>query len=122
MLALANKHDLRIILPFIDNWEWWGGIRQFCAFFGVDFKEFYTDEKVKLGFKAYIRHILTRKNTITGVLYKDDPAILAWETGNELDYDSTGLKPELPSAEEVSRICPITVYRGLVTHHNAVTT
>jgi endo-1,4-beta-mannosidase len=25
-----------------------------------------------------------RRNTVTGILYKDDPTILAWQTGNEL--------------------------------------
>lgn len=103
MLALANKYGVRIIIPFIDNWEWWGGIRQFCSFFSVNFREFYRDDKVKLGFKAYVRHVLLRRNTVTGVLYKDDPAIMAWETGNELDYDDTGINPGLPTSAEVRK-------------------
>ena len=35
-------------------------------------------------FEATISHLLERTNTITGVKYKDDKAILCWETGNEL--------------------------------------
>ncbi|MGE5296083.1 MAG: hypothetical protein ACM3VT_14770, partial [Solirubrobacterales bacterium] len=31
-----------------------------------------------------ITYVLNRKNTVTGVVYRDDKAILAWETGNEL--------------------------------------
>ena len=27
---------------------------------------------------------MNRKNTLTGVLYKDDPTIFGWETGNEI--------------------------------------
>ena len=26
---------------------------------------------------------LNRRNTVNGILYKDDPAILAWQLGNE---------------------------------------
>jgi mannan endo-1,4-beta-mannosidase len=36
-------------------------------------------------FKATIRHVIMRKNTLTGVAYRDEPAIFGWETGNELD-------------------------------------
>jgi mannan endo-1,4-beta-mannosidase len=32
-----------------------------------------------------IAHLVNRRNTITGVLYRDDKAILCWETGNELE-------------------------------------
>jgi endo-1,4-beta-mannosidase len=31
-----------------------------------------------------VSFVLNRRNTYTGTLYKDDKAILAWETGNEL--------------------------------------
>jgi mannan endo-1,4-beta-mannosidase len=35
-------------------------------------------------FKAHIGFVLNHINRYTGIAYKDDPAILAWETGNEL--------------------------------------
>jgi mannan endo-1,4-beta-mannosidase len=35
-----------------------------------------------------VRHVLNRVNTRTGVAYRDDSAILGWETGNELDAPS----------------------------------
>ena len=36
--------------------------------------------------------MLTRRNSITGVLYRDDPSILAWELAHELANfgDGTG--------------------------------
>ncbi|BGP27822.1 hypothetical protein JCM10295v2_006800 [Rhodotorula toruloides] len=34
--------------------------------------------------QTYITKFLTRVNSYTGVAYKDDPTIIAWETGNEL--------------------------------------
>lgn len=34
--------------------------------------------------KAYVAHLLNHVNKYTGVVLKDEPTILAWETGNEL--------------------------------------
>ena len=31
-----------------------------------------------------IEYLLNRKNVYTGIQYKDDKAVFAWETGNEL--------------------------------------
>ncbi len=85
VLATANEKGVRVIIPFVDNWHWWGGIAEYAKFRGKEAKEFWTDEQLIADFQATIRHTLNRKNTITGVLYKDDPAIFGWETGNELD-------------------------------------
>ncbi|KNZ61406.1 uncharacterized protein VP01_1404g2 [Puccinia sorghi] len=45
---------------------------------------FYRNENVIESFKNYIEVILTHVNQYTGIAYRDDPTILAWETGNEL--------------------------------------
>ena len=37
---------------------------------------FYTDGTIRQWFKDCVRTILERRNTVTGVLYKDEPAIL----------------------------------------------
>eukprot|EP00750_Incisomonas_marina_P018166 INCI2737.2.p1 GENE.INCI2737.2~~INCI2737.2.p1 ORF type:complete len:688 (-),score=97.25 INCI2737.2:863-2926(-) len=36
------------------------------------------------GFKSYVSALVNHKNQFTGVALRDEPAILAWETGNEL--------------------------------------
>jgi mannan endo-1,4-beta-mannosidase len=84
MLALANEYGVRIIFPLVNNWQWMGGRPNYAAFRGKDKKAFWTDPELIADFKATIRHVLERRNTITGTLYKDDKAILCWETGNEL--------------------------------------
>jgi hypothetical protein len=86
MLQLCNVHGIRVIIPFIDRWDWWGGIDAFRAFRHAS--SFYQDPQVKQDFKDLITDVLNRVNTFTGVKYKDDKAILAWETGNELNCPS----------------------------------
>jgi len=85
MIALAHQHNLRLILPFIDHWEWWGGRKQLAAFYGENEDDFYdTKSKTFAAYLNIIRQVITRKNTLTGRYYFDEKAIMAWETGNEL--------------------------------------
>ena len=84
VLASANKYGVRLIIPIIDNWKWMGGRPQYAAFREKDSKVFYRDEQLKADYKATVNYLLNRKNTITGIAYKDDKAILAWELGNEI--------------------------------------
>ena len=85
VLQIANEKQVRIILPLVDNWKWMGGVEQYAAFRGKEAEEFWTDRQLIDDFKATVRHVVNRRNTLTGQLYRDDKAILAWETGNELD-------------------------------------
>lgn len=84
VLEVADQKGVRVIIPFVDNWIWWGGIREYAAFRGKEKEAFWTDPQVIADFKKTIEFVINRKNTFTGVRYKDDKAILAWETGNEL--------------------------------------
>jgi mannan endo-1,4-beta-mannosidase len=50
----------------------------------IDFSaRFYTNEQANAAYQAYIKMLLNRTNTITGVTYKDDPTIMAWQLANE---------------------------------------
>ncbi len=84
VLEVANKTGVRIIIPFVDNWIWWGGIAEYATFRGKSKQAFWTDPQVIEDFKRTIEYVINRTNTYTGIKYKDDKAILAWETGNEL--------------------------------------
>ena len=46
--------------------------------------QFFTDPQLIQDFKDVLKFMLLRKNTINGIVYKDDVTILAWQTGNEL--------------------------------------
>lgn len=85
VLAIAKQKGIRVIIPLVDNWKWWGGIAEYARFRGKKPQEFWTDQQLIDDFKQTIHYTLNRRNTLTGTLYKDDPAIFGWETGNELD-------------------------------------
>lgn len=85
MIALADQYGLRLILPFIDHWKWWGGRDQLAAFYGEEGQDLHDiDSKTYAAYLNVIKQVINRKNTITGRYYRDEPAIMAWETGNEL--------------------------------------
>lgn len=85
VLLIANEVGIRLIIPFVDNWRWWGGRGEYAAFRGKSKDDFWTDRQVIEDFKKTIAFVINRTNTATGVPYRDEKAILAWETGNELE-------------------------------------
>jgi len=84
VLALANEYSVRLIIPFVDNWKWMGGRMHYAAFRDKQPDDFWTDPQLKEDYRETVRFVLNRRNTITGTIYKDDKAILAWELGNEI--------------------------------------
>jgi mannan endo-1,4-beta-mannosidase len=84
VLQIANETGVRVIVPFVDNWKWWGGPAEYAGFRQKAKEAFWTDPELIADMKATIRFVVDRRNTFTGIPYKDDKAIMAWETGNEL--------------------------------------
>ncbi len=84
VLQVANETGVRLIIPLVDNWPWMGGKAEYAAFRGKQPLDFWTDSLLISDFKQTVNYVLNRKNTFTGVEYKNDKAILGWETGNEL--------------------------------------
>lgn len=92
-LALANKYGVRVIFDLTaDYGNYLGGIESYTSWRGKKAADFYTDPQLREDFKATIRYVFNRVNSVTGVAYKDDQAILAWQFGNELD------KAKIPEA------------------------
>jgi hypothetical protein len=54
LLAIARQSGVRIIMPLIDRWEWWGGVTQFAALFGASHADFYSDPKVVAAWKVRV--------------------------------------------------------------------
>ena len=110
VLAKANQYGIRVIVPFVDHWHWIGGMDGYVWLAGESdgnapsqsgFQDwawrFYSSEKCMDLFKQMITHLLNRTNSVTGIMYKDDPAILCWETGNEI-----GNRSQVERDEELS--------------------
>ena len=34
VLDVANRTGVRLIIPFVDNWSWWGGRAEYAGFRG----------------------------------------------------------------------------------------
>ncbi len=83
-LAKAAELNLKIIVVLINNWRAFGGVDQYLMWYGRDkHDEFFTAPEVKQAYKDWVAHVVTRRNTINGRLYKDDPAVFSWELANE---------------------------------------
>jgi mannan endo-1,4-beta-mannosidase len=82
MLELCNKYKIRVILCLVKENKYWGSTASFSKLYGGG--DYYQSPAVKDGFKDLLRAFVQRKNHYTGITYKNDKAILAWEFGNEV--------------------------------------
>lgn len=85
-IAYAGKLGIRLILPLTDNWAYYhGGHGDFTKPYGLPDSAFYTDPRVIADYQRYVRQVMQHRNPLTGKRLVDDPAIMAWELGNELE-------------------------------------
>ncbi|MED6107165.1 Mannan endo-1,4-beta-mannosidase 2 [Stylosanthes scabra] len=90
VIAEARRHGVRLLLSLVNNLHAYGGKTQYVEWAwqeGVGLSSsndsFFYDPSIRSYFKNYVKTILTRKNTITGIEYRNDPIILGWELINE---------------------------------------
>ena len=85
IIALSHEYNVRLIIPFIASQSFGGirGVDEFSTLSGKPKGSFWTDEEVKADYRHFLDFILNRKNTVNGIVYKNDPAILCWQLGNE---------------------------------------
>lgn len=95
VIAAAKARGIKLVIPFTNNWNAFGGMDQYVRWAGLDeHADFYTDATIRGWFKDWISTLLTRVNPLTGVAYKDDPTIMAWELANEPRCTSAGVYPD----------------------------
>ncbi len=101
LLAEMAKRHMRGVLILNNFFQWTGGMAQYVSWatgepipypehgahswdeFQDFSSRFYTLEKAQSLFEQYVGMLVNRRNTITGVLYRDDPTIMSWQLSNE---------------------------------------
>ncbi|KAI4386774.1 hypothetical protein MLD38_004676 [Melastoma candidum] len=89
VVAEARKYGIRLILSLVNDYDNFGGKKQYVdwgrsrgQYLSSD-DDFFRNPVVKGFYKNHIHTVLNRYNRFTGVLYKNDPTIMAWELMNE---------------------------------------
>ena len=94
----ASKRGLRLILTLTNYWDDYGGVLAYVKWAkaaGEDVhrrEDFFTNHRCKNWYREYVARVVTRRNTLTGELYADDPAIFSYQLANEPRFqgDQTG--------------------------------
>lgn len=84
-LKAAQDRGLRLIVTLVGdcaNCALSGAGEYFKDRGPAGFKDFFADPIIIARFEKHIEALLNHKNSLTGVYYKDDPTILAWENCN----------------------------------------
>jgi len=101
LLAEMSNRKMMAVLYLTNSWDWSGGYGQYLEWNGygtypsvvdtavswTEFQayttQFHSCKPCVEQYLAHIRKIVSRTNSITGLPYADDPAIMAWQLGNE---------------------------------------
>ncbi|PIA41100.1 hypothetical protein AQUCO_02300123v1 [Aquilegia coerulea] len=89
VVSEARQYGIRLVLSFVNNYNDFGGKAQYVQWAknaGVPINsddDFYANDVLKKYYKDHVQKVVTRLNTVTGMAYKDDSTIMAWELMNE---------------------------------------
>lgn len=89
VVAEARRFGIKLVLSLVNNYESLGGKKQYANWarnqgqYLTSDDDFFRNPVAKEFYKNHVKTVLTRYNTLTGVMYKDDPTIMAWELMNE---------------------------------------
>ena len=98
VIAEAAKNKIYVQLCLTNWWRDTGGVTQYLRWagindaaddrykFGINNEKailFYTNPETRRLYREHLEKLAARRNTVTGVLYRDDPTIFGWELMNE---------------------------------------
>ena len=100
-LAEMAKRGITAVIYLTNFWEWSGGMMTYLYWtnggryldnndpahpwpeFPDMSSEFYASAASVRMFDDYVRAVVSRRNSVTGRLYRDDPTIMSWQLANE---------------------------------------
>ena len=85
LIETAEQQGVRLILPLVNYWKDFGGMPPYLQWLGVagGVEQFYVAPDARAAYQKWVQAVLTRRNTRTGRLYSEEPAVMAWELANE---------------------------------------
>jgi mannan endo-1,4-beta-mannosidase len=85
LIAAAEEFGVGLVLPLVNYWPDFGGMPMYLNWLGISgsVANFYSLPETRRAYCTWLEHVLTRRNTITGRLYSEEPGIFAWELANE---------------------------------------
>lgn len=86
LIAIAEELSVKLILPFVNYWEnELGGMKRYLTWLGIpgEADVFYREPAARDAYRRWVECLLTRRNTRTGRVYAEEPAVMAWELANE---------------------------------------
>ena len=100
LLAEMAKRDMKAVLYLNNFWQWSGGMSQYLAWFNgkpvVDpdvtgnwneFMDnsaaFYREPRAQAASRFAVKQLITRRNSVNGRAYTEDPTIMSWQLANE---------------------------------------
>ncbi|MDQ2976806.1 MAG: cellulase family glycosylhydrolase [Acidobacteriota bacterium] len=98
IIAEAARNNLRVQLCLTNWWRDTGGVVRYLRWaglpdaadetqpYGINAERamvFYTNSETRRFYREHLQRLALRRNTVTGVLYRDDPTIFGWELMNE---------------------------------------
>lgn len=99
VLVEARRRGLRVVVVLANRWGDYGGFSELARWAGMpprdrdlspaELDAFLACARCDALFDAHLRRVLGRTNSVSGVAYRDDPTVLAWELVNEVTATTT---------------------------------
>ncbi len=101
LLSEMGKRNMHAVIFLNNFWVWSGGMSQYVSWFEnvpvpnpfleqynweqfMNFSaRFYTSKEANKSYRNYIQSLINRKNTVSKILYRNDPTIMSWQLANE---------------------------------------
>ena len=98
VIAEAARNGLRVQLCLTNWWRDTGGVTQYLRWAGIEGADddkypfginkekamlFYSNQTARRLYREHVEKIATRRNSVTGAMYRDDPTIFGYELMNE---------------------------------------